>query len=148
MLSVLLVSCDRRHIYKNNKMSRSLRSCSRQKRLQVQHIRQMNKKLRVNMNNYIEANIDDFNQMEFLSLFGLTQSNGMKNGQSKCDIYQIQKQHTVSNNKAFNGTYPLVNRSDTASDDDNETFKIRGELGKPKHDACVSIILFVFFIPN
>lgn len=61
-------------------MPRCLRSGSRRQKLQVQHIQQVNKTLRVNINQCIAANIDNFNQVEFLSLFGLTQV-GMKNGQ-------------------------------------------------------------------
>lgn len=52
-------------------MARILRSISRRKRLQVQHILQINGILRGKISNRTETNIDDLKQGEFLSLFGL-----------------------------------------------------------------------------
>lgn len=102
---------------KNGKMPRCLRSGSRRKKLQVQHIHQVNKTLRVSINNCIEANVVNFNQIEFLSLFGLTQigqSNGMKNGQkTHCDGHIKRTRPTAS-----------------STNDYSEAFKMRFALGK------------------
>lgn len=62
-------------------MSRSLRSNSRQKKLQVQEIKQVDKALRSNISNCTETKIDCFEQREFLSLFELT---------------PVQKQHVIN----------------------------------------------------
>lgn len=127
-------------------MPRCLRSGSRQKKLQVQHIQQVNKTFRVNINNCIEANVDHFNQMEFLSLFGLTKivqsSNGIKNRQTKCNgrIERIRNQYIENNAKALNGTFSMVNASHTTSSD--EAFKIRYALGKLKHICDVAFNIF------
>lgn len=136
-------------------MPRSLRSGTRQKKLQVQHIQQVNKSLRLNINNCIESNVDNFNQMEFLSLFGLTkilQSNGIKNGQTKRDGYieRLQNQHTENNGKAMRGTFSMVNASRTvSSNDNNEAFKIRYALGKPEHYMSYTMLhLMLSFSPT
>lgn len=66
-------------------MARSLRSNSRWKKLNVQHFQQINRVLRVRLNNHTETRIDNFKQTEFLSLFGL---------------YPIHTKSTISERKA------------------------------------------------
>lgn len=109
-------------------MPRTLRSGSRQRKLQVQHIQQVNKTLRVNLNKCIAANIDNFNQSEFLSLFGLTQI-GMKNGQkAKRDglrIKHMEVQHTDVSEGTDNASHTAV-----SPDDFNEALQHRYKLGK------------------
>lgn len=109
-------------------MPRTLRSGSRQRKLQVQHIQQVNKTLRVNLNKCIAANIDNFNQSEFLSLFGLTQI-GMKNGQkAKRDglrIKRMEVQHTDVSEGTDNASHTAV-----SPDDFNEALQHRYKLGK------------------
>lgn len=53
-------------------MARSLRSNSRCQKLHLQHIQQVNQILRVKLNDRINTKNDNFEQTEFLSLFGLT----------------------------------------------------------------------------
>lgn len=124
-------------------MPRSLRSGSRRKKLQVQRIQQVNKTLRVSINNCIAANIDNFNQIEFLSLFGLTQI-GMKNGQkTKCDGH-IKRTQKIQNTDENDGTaFSMGSASHTtiSPHDFNEAFKHRYELGKcPKHTHMLHAI--------
>lgn len=117
-------------------MSRSLRSCSRQKKLQVEHIQQVNRTFRVNINSYIESNVDNFNQMEFLSLFGLTkiaQSNGNQNGRTynrrfKRSIETANRGLTRSKRAAS----PMVIASHAVCkrNDDNAAISTRCKLGK------------------
>ena len=112
-------------------MPRTLRSRSRQKKLQVQQIQQVNKTLIVNINNCVEVNIDNFNQMEFLSLFGLTRI--VQNGQAKSNglTERIRGHHTENNRKSLKRTKGDAMVS--ISDKNNEAFKIRCALGKPSY---------------
>lgn len=123
--------------FKSIKMPRSLRSGSRRKKLQVQQIQQVNKKLRVSINNCIESNIADFNQIEFLSLFGLTQIVQSNSQKSKCNgcITRSPPNHTTDENigkDSLEGTFSMNNVSHTGSSaiDYNDAFKIRYALGK------------------
>lgn len=113
-------------------MPRSLRSGSRQKKLQMQHIQQVNKTLRVSISKCIAANIDDFNQVEFLSLFGLTQI-GMKNGQmAKRDGSHIKRTRSQYTNEHEGTTLKGTLSVGTAvsSNDFDEAFQHRYQLGK------------------
>lgn len=111
-------------------MSRSLRSSTRRKKLQAQHIQQVNRTLRRNINNAIESNIENFNQMEFLSLFGLTrtvQSNGIQKVKAKERIQHIIE----ANRRKSKRKSPMVNTNTTdCNHNENEILKIRYKLGK------------------
>lgn len=69
-------------------ITRSLRSNSRFQKLRLQNIRQANEILRVKLNDRIETTNENFEQTEFLSLFGLTPNNA-----SKCTIEKVIRQH-------------------------------------------------------
>lgn len=124
-------------------MPRTLRSGSRQRKLQVQHIQQVNKTLRVNLNKCIAANIDNFNQSEFLSLFGLTQI-GMKNGQkAKRDglrIKRMEVQHTDVSEGTDNASHTAV-----SPDDFNEALQHRYKLGK-WHSTFICCMQFLIAV--
>lgn len=115
-------------------MPRTLRSGSRRKKLQVQHIQQVNKS--ISINKCIETNIVNFNQIEFLSLFGLTQIAPQNGQRTKCDrhIKRTQIQYTDQNNEeALIGTFSMDNTPhtiDSSTNDYNEAYKIRYALGK------------------
>lgn len=107
-------------------MARSLRSNSRSQKLQLQHIQQVNEILRVKLNDRINTKNDNFEQTEFLSLFGLTP--------------KISKSHTK------NGFLSPKRKRHTDDRISNLTIqsKLKKTLGKPKNvrmDICIYLII-------
>lgn len=106
--------------FRRKTMARSLRSNSRWQKLHVQQIQQVNRRLRVRLNNHTETKIDYFEQKEFLSLFGLHPINHshVSDGRTKRNTVYTEK----------NGSRRRITRPN--DDDSNDEFEIRSQLSK------------------
>lgn len=106
--------------FRRKTMARSLRSNSRWQKLHVQQIQQVNRRLRVRLNNHTETKIDYFEQKEFLSLFGLHPINHSHVSDGRT------KRNTVYTGK--NGSRRRITRPN--DDDSTDEFEIRSQLSK------------------
>lgn len=110
-------------------MSRSLRSNTRWKKLQVQQIKQVDNKLRININKCTATSIDSLEQEEFLSLYGLI-PNKQQNGKTK--VLQRSVERPIENIVR----QPLE-RQPSTDDDSNNNNRLQSKrkitLGKGKN---------------
>lgn len=100
-------------------MSRTLRSRTRSKKLQIHHINRVNRALSVNIYNCTETTIERFEQREFLCLFGLIPNK-----------HQIGSKFHMENGtttKAVNSKEPVETQSLEVSSGNANCFRTRSK---------------------